>query len=90
LHQRKTVTAKAPSAAGALKSGETRPEVWQFVTPSKAIETPEWVAEERCYPQKARDVPCHLNATDEEKATSRALLEFGETAHLKNVRQASL
>lgn len=30
--------------------------------------------EERCYPQKARDVPCNLNATDEEKAVARARL----------------
>jgi hypothetical protein len=52
-----------------------RQEVQEFVTPSKAMQTPEWVAQEKSYElQKARDILRNPMATEEEKAIARARL----------------
>jgi hypothetical protein len=52
-----------------------RREVQEFVAPSKAMMTPEWLAQENSYEaQKARDILRNPIATDEEKAVAQARL----------------
>jgi hypothetical protein len=53
-----------------------RREVQEFATPSKAMQTPEWLAQENSYElQKARDILRNLSATDEERAIAEARLQ---------------
>jgi hypothetical protein len=56
-----------------------RREVQEFVTPSKAMMTPEWLAQENSYElQKARDILRNLSATDEERTVAEARLRESE------------
>jgi hypothetical protein len=48
-------------------------EVQEFATPLKAMQVPEWMAQERSYElQKARDLLRNPRAIDEEKAVAQA------------------
>lgn len=52
-----------------------RREVQEFVTPSRAMQTPEWVAQQRSYEmQKARDILRNPAASEEELAVAQARL----------------
>jgi hypothetical protein len=53
-----------------------RREVQEFVAPSKAKQTPEWLSGERSYElAKAREILRNANATHEEKAVAQARLK---------------
>jgi hypothetical protein len=53
-----------------------RREVQEFATPSRAMQTPEWMAQQRSYElQKARDILRNPKATDAERAVAQSRLK---------------